>query len=1014
MRTLVASAVLVVATAVAAPSAAQTWGEIEIPGGVTAARAVLGLGTGTRTPSAFLIDFIRTYHQFGDVDSTAVDRFARYVRYVQDLRLVLAGWRDGLELGRDRLRGVQQERWRHVAETLGLRLREVKNRPVVEPDRDDQAIERRAWLAALGIDATRVAQQLNQGDRVRLVVNSDMVPLPVPALWPTLLEKPGPADLVRLGTSHRAALIYMGLVALDSETLTWIAAHPRVLDLDTVEAGTFAAFGRSVRVRGSRVEPAGGSAFAPVWVQLVDQRLEEPVEFIRRLVGKDDGRLAFLYDTVAQADPRLQTALFDGATRTEPRIEAFERHYRWFREVDPSWNVGTRPFFRPAIDPSLVLALLDVGPDGRVGPDWWPDVLDAVAGDDGWPARPLREIRDRRAGVTWALSWIFDSQAPQARFRLLRFAQRRFATAPRTAAAPVEIALRGFERMPALLLALERMGVATPPAFAEVVSAAMRVTLRGDLHTAGPKLREWQAAAALLEQILRHRAVPASVRDGLLTSLAAIVPADDDLPSGAVAGWLAQQLMPALGAPDADSKDVERVAIGRWLAPAEQPVRTLNWEGLDYRIDRVGPVVRDAVAVRAAAQGPTLAHLVALVGVRRELQAGVTTTERAHALGTQLDAVRTAVLQLRDEKHKPRFETDDLQDVARALSRSKRPRDLERLARQTPKLGYTFDVLTAQVLPSLVYALAASPAPQPQIFADAADRHLITASPGLPPEQWRRSAWTLPATGTLPTGGSGVLGSLLALDTALGEGQLRRLAAGDAPAPPVEGTFTPQDRAGFVDRLLLPSTLEDIEAMAEPLAAALTAGSRRWAEVTAAAGSARGTAESLLTPVLGATRTNLVLWLLDRKRAEAAADLMLPSERLRLGVPEATPLPVAAGPASAAFDGCLCLRPPPSQPIEFWLGRGDSGQLSVLTTDLVLRVSVALAELKLPAALTELVLPFAVQDLIDRVAQFAPHDWEALAVSRFIAKERVEDYVLALVAEGLLAPPTSAEPVRRR
>lgn len=1010
----VASLALVASLAAPTAARAQAWGEIELPGGVTAARQVLGLGTETRTPSAFLVDFVRTFHQFGDVDSAAVERFERYLRYVQEVRTVLTGWRDGLELGSDRLRGVQRERWRHLAETLGLRLREVKNRPVVDLDRDEQAAERVAWLKALGVDAAQLAQQLNKGERVRVAVATDVLPLPLPGVWPALLDRPGAPDLVRLGTGHRTALIYVGLMALDAETLAFVAANPKVLDLDATESGTFAAFARSLRVKGSRVEPPGGAAFSPVWVQLVDRRLEEPVEFIRRLLAKDDGRLAFLYDTVAQLEPRLQTALFDGAERTGPRVETFERHYRWFREVDPAWKVGTRPFFRPAIDPSTVLALLDIGPDGRIGPDWWPDVLEKVAGEGGWPDRPLREIHSRRAGLTWALSWIFDGQAPEARFRLLRFAQRRFAVVPRAAAGPVETALRGFDRMPALLLALERMGVELPAVFAEVASAAMQLTLAGDIDTAGPKLREWQAAAAVLEQILRRRAVPASVRDGLLQSLAKAVPPGDTLPAGAVATWVAEQLAPALGAPEADAKDFEKTAIGRWLAPADQPVRTLVWEGLDYRIDRVGPVVRDAVAVRVAAKGPTLGHLDALVRVRRAMLAGVTTVERAHALAAQLEPIRAALLLVRDEKNKPRYDTDDLQDVARTLARVKRPRDLDRVAKQAPKLDYTFDVVSAHVLPALAYALAAAPTPQPQIYADAADRHLVTASATLTPEQWRRSAWMRPATGTLPTGASGVLGSLLALDTALNDGQLRRLAVADATAPPVEGRFTPQDRAAWVDRLLYASPFEDVESVAAQITEGLAIGKRRWSEVVASALSQRPVAETALTPLLGATRTNLVLWLAEHRRVEAAAELVVPSEYLRLGIAGGVTLPSAAGPAAGAFDGCLCLRPPFARPIEHWLGRGDSGHLSILTTDLVIRVVTALAELKLPSVLTELVLPFAVQDVVDRVSQFSPEDWEALAVARFIPKERVEEYVLALVAEGVLAPPTASGPAARR
>ena len=97
-------------------------------------------------------------------------------------------------------------------------------------------------------------------------------------------------------------------------------------------------------------------------------------------------------------------------------------------------------------------------------------------------------------------------------------------------------------------------------------------------------------------------------------------------------------------------------------------------------------------------------------------------------------------------------------------------------------------------------------------------------------------------------------------------------------------------------------------------------------------------------------------------------------------------------------------------PIVDWLGRGNSGHLSVLVTDVEMRIAEALGELQVPLFLMELVLPMALQDTIDRIGQFSPDDWEAVAVARFIPKERVEEYLLALVAEEVLAPPSA--PVR--
>ncbi|MEZ5292597.1 MAG: hypothetical protein R2745_16060 [Vicinamibacterales bacterium] len=999
-------AVVLVALACPGRAGAQAWGAIELPGGVAAARTALNLGNDSRTPGAFLVDFIRTAHQFGDVDSTVIDRFQRYLEYVQELRAKLAVWPDGLFLGSDRLPRQTRDRWRNVAEQLGLRLREVANRPVLEVDRGDEAAQRAIWLEALGIDVPQLVQQLNLGQRVRLDVGVESLPLPAPEAWPAVLDRPGRPDIIRLGVEHRPALLYVALMALDGETLEFFAAHPRLLELDTATTGTLAAFAGSLHVRGGQVAVPGGAAYAPVWVQLVDRRLDQPEDFIRRLLERDDGRLAFLYDTVAHLSPSLQTALFDGTTTTTARIDAIERHLRPFKAIEPGWTVGVRPFYRPGFDPGLAMTMLDVAPDGTVGPSWWPRLFEAITDDDGWPDRPLKQIEERRAGLGWVVGWMFERDDAPARFQLLRFAQRRFRDAPRAAAGDVEVALRGVARMPSLLLVLERLEAADAPTLARLAQAAVRLTAAGDVDRVGPLLLRWQSALSVLEQVARRRALPPDTIQRLLQALADLVPQNGVPPADAVAGWVIEQLNPALGGPPARS-DFEPAAIAAWLAPERQPSRTMSWEGLDYRVDRVGPVVRDATATRGATKGPTLGHLEVLVRTRREMAAGVTTLEAAKDIAGRLESVRRALLDLRDDRKAPRFQTGDLSNAARTIARIRKPKDLTRVARQVSRLDDAFDDVTGYVLPALAYALAAAPVQQPQIYADAADRHLITGTRELQPGQWRLAAWRLPRSGTLPAGGSGVVGAMLALDTVLADGQLRRAAAA-AGGLPSDRKLNPADADALMMRLLFASPLDEVDAAGPAALAAVADGRQRWAAI---AGRPRAGSEAALMSLLGPIRGNLVLWLRERDQAAAADALVLPSELARLGLDEGGALPRAFGVSSFAFDGCLCLRAPiAAWPITEWTGRGDAGHLSLLGADLALRLAQALADLALPPFLMELVLPMALQDQFDRVNQFSTSDWEALTDGRFVTRTRVEEYLLALVAEGVLAPPSSAPP----
>lgn len=995
-----AAAVLALLLGGAPAAIAQTWGSVDLPGGVTAARRVLALGTETRTDSAFLVDFIRTFHKFGDVDSKALDRFERYFRYVQQLQGALAVWRDGVVLGSERLRGPARDRWRTVAELMGLRLREVKNRPVLEVDRGEDATQRIAWLKALGVDVPTLAAQLNKGDKVALAIPTDPLPLPLPAVWPALLGQGGPPDVVKLGASHKPALIYVGLMSLDSETLAWVGRHPEALDLNDDAAGTFAAFGRSVRVRGNLIDVPGGAAFAPVWVERVDRRLDEPGDFIHRLLTRDDGRLAFLYDTVDHLSPALQTALFEGATSTHDRQEALDRQYRWFRDVAPAWKVGVRPFFRPDTDPSLVYALLDIASDGTVGPPWWPRLLEKVTEDDDWPERPLREIAERKATLTWVLQWLVDAKDATPRLRLLQFAQRRFKTAARAQAGAVETALRAHERMPALAIALERMGVADPAVYAAVANAAMRVTTSGDAGAVDGRLRIWQSALGVLEQVMRWRSVAPEARDALLTGLARTVPAEGGWAPGAVGRWVVEAVMPAIGTAPAGDRRFETGLFAAWLTGDRAASRTFTWEGLEYRIDRIGPVVRDASAVRAAAKGPTLESLQVLVGVRQEMAAGVKALDRARDIAARLQGIRKTLMDLRNDEKKPLYDTHDLDDAARSIAKIKNAKDLSKVGRQVDKVLDAIDLVSAHVLPAVDYALAASPTPQPQLFSDSALRHAVIAVPTAPAHEWRRAAWAQPVTGAVASGGSAIQGALLTLDAALADGQLRRAAAADGGLPPAEGTFNPADRDAMLQRLLLHASHEALEAAGQQVLEAAVRGRERWTQLTRTRSAAN---EASLRAVIGETRANLVLWLEAQKRFDAIDEILLPTERVYLGADG--PLPPGIAVASTVIDGCFCLRTPPRRPVWEWVGRGDSGHLSLMGADLQVRLIEALSSRKLPLYLVDATLPMALQDTLDRVGQFSPEDWEALAVSRFIPDARVDDYLLTLVSEGILASP---------
>ena len=86
------------------------------------------------------------------------------------------------------------------------------------------------------------------------------------------------------------------------------------------QAGAFAAFGPSLRVRGARMTSPGGPAADPLWKELVGASPADADAFVDKLLGARFGRLAWLYDTVSRLDPGLQRHLLD--RRRRPRAAA--------------------------------------------------------------------------------------------------------------------------------------------------------------------------------------------------------------------------------------------------------------------------------------------------------------------------------------------------------------------------------------------------------------------------------------------------------------------------------------------------------------------------------------------------------------------------------------------------------------------------------------------------------------------------------------------------------------------
>jgi hypothetical protein len=995
---------LVAALAVSAilPSAAVAaddgWAAIRVPGGVAALRRVASLGDGPRSRTSAIVDLVRAYYGVTVKGSPEHrERVIRYLNYILDLERLIAQMPDGFAVT-DAVRTDrrEQDRLKDTLVTFGLRLRSTGAAIAVEVDRDESALERQRWLRAAGIDVRELADRLNQGERARPVLRSDDVPLPAPAFWSGVFRK-DQEPLVDLLSAPEHLLTYFGLMELDRDTTAWLVANPVVLKrLHDDWAVVFSGFASGIRIHGGAVVVPGGDSALAVWERLVGAPAADPARFLANLLERDNGRLAYFYNTVASLDAGRQAFLL-GPASTEPRglrqrLDYAEAVKNLFASACPSWNPQLQPLFRPAIDPAFVVTMIDVLPSGLVGPDWWPSVFTRMAGSDDWPARAkdtLSRITPQAANAHWLLSFVFDqAMLVEQRWQWVRFAQRQFGGASQTAAHEVEVGLRAFKDMPALALALERMGVGSPAAFADVAWASRRLALASTGDDSARIVRGWQGAFAVLEQIQRHRPIEPDRLARLLTSFAHAVPAKPMDPSGGSATWFLHELLPAFeaGGPPVDGMEADmlRRIFADTSTNASPP---FSWEGLTYRVDLRGPVRTSVLAIRAGMPGARLQHLAALDAASRQLQAPKTLADVA-AVTSVLEPV-AAVLS-----------TDRLTGRITALKRIRVEKDVPKAARERRAIVELVDDVAGDVLPSLAYALAVSPTGlAPRTFADSARLHQLFSREET--GRWRSYAWAPGEIINLDAGGTAIRGSLLGLDLARSQDLLSRARGAVERQGSSGGSLHELTQRILVDRAALRARTAWVTDAAA-VTAGLARGRARLAALKTGAPSLPAFTDEMTNAGLSQSRQNQLMWALQRSdRADVDAMLSL-SDLYHLG--SADDLAAGWGQSGRLIDGCWCVRGLERGPVERFRGYSVA-YVAVMVADLPLRLAEVLAEMRIPADVLEPMLPFAVQDVLDQASQFVADDWEPLTWSGRLTPARVGDYLQALVSRQILAPP---------
>ncbi len=806
---------------------------------------------------------------------------------------------------------------------------------------------------------------------------------------------------------RRAALVAYTLAALDDETLAYIGEHAAVLQrLYEHDFVAFGAFGATLKIREDRIEVPGGEPAAALWEGILGASVRQPELFIRALYGDYGGRLAYLYDTIAQLDePRAAFALglwLDPAQRGARFTALAQAAINGY----PEWRLDTLPFSRPLHDLAILLMRMTVEPTGApaglASAGFWADVFESqtLPGDRD----TLRESpQDRPLDAAW-LAEATDpghSFTRGERFDQFAFGQRVFGDALPSTWSDVLVAVRAFPRQRVLLLTLERIGVRAPATYATIARQTIRHTAT-DSQRSFWTLAQLQGAVALVSTMTRGRSIDVRAAEALL--LAAVrVPVDNERYGGRFLRWIENELVPLLPAGDAGGSVEGRIIAALAGRPAGRAAPRIEWEGEQYRVDLAAAERERLRIVREKQGGYTVDLALAIDRVTRALAAPRLTPEAMQAAANSLDAIReefgpnlrrSPSTVLPPGVDRPRDAQEAIDRAAEELARAISGRDPRRAARAAAPLGEIVDVVLGDALLSLAYAAdIGDPDGTALLGSNVALRHDFGF-------RYRdgdvrlRSYWAIPRQDFLPGVPWHIAGSAIGLDIGLAPLALRRMDLDRGVDMPL--LHSPEREAFAVSAVLVDGRAVT-DASRDAIATAIAAGRRRIEALAAGKEPLDAVAAAI---ALDGWRRRAASWLVEHEPARLA-ELFSLTELLILGGATLGPDLDSWGTSALHLHGCVCTRLIPTSWWRLLAGRPQHGLMASLVADVNLRIAEALANLRLPAALASHVLAFAVQDFIDEVAPTDPNDWLALTRSaQRLSRIKIEDYVAAAAAVG--------------
>jgi hypothetical protein len=215
--------------------------------------------------------------------------------------------------------------------------------------------------AFLTTDSGFPLNDLEQALRTNRAFSYDFHPALAPVFfgweyWMTGMKDKAAADFIESFISDPSVCrLYLGLSKLDRETaeslrkavpFTRLKAYAHVLDF----------FGGMFELRGGKAVTPGGQRSAGAWAELVGASPDQGATFFDKLMAKDDGWMASLYDALARIHGPVRDYLTDPA-----RMKRFYAAVRG-RITSPG---PARPVFRSNTDMMLLTTRLQIEAGGK-------------------------------------------------------------------------------------------------------------------------------------------------------------------------------------------------------------------------------------------------------------------------------------------------------------------------------------------------------------------------------------------------------------------------------------------------------------------------------------------------------------------------------------------------------------------------------------------------------------------------------------------------------------------------